>query len=97
MGIAKPCRPTHPDRISQLTPPAWYITNHTYGTNTAPLTNPEGMIYPASSLMYTTTTDPDSKSTDVYTDKIGRAVLQRRETPPIPQIPGQYMMIRADR
>jgi RHS repeat-associated protein len=66
------------DRVSQTTPPAWYATQHIYGTNTVPLTNPEGLTYATGSLMLTTTTDPDSKSTDIYTDKIGRTVLQRQ-------------------
>lgn len=67
-----------PDRPRQTTPPAWQTTNHSYGTNTAALTNPEGQVYPARSLMITTTTDPDGKSLDIYSDKIGRKILQRR-------------------
>lgn len=66
------------DRPKQTTPPAWQTTNHSYGTNLSSLTNPEGQIYPARSLMITTTTDPDGKSIDTYTDKMGRKILQRR-------------------
>ncbi|MGB4959070.1 MAG: DUF6443 domain-containing protein, partial [Saprospiraceae bacterium] len=71
----------HPDplsRVSETTPPAWQTTYQTYGTNTSSLTHPDGQVYPASSLMLSTTTDPDGKSTDIYTDKLGRAVLRRQ-------------------
>jgi len=66
------------DRVSQTTPPAWHTSQHTYGTNTSTLTDPEGQVYPANSLMRTTTTDPDGLSTDIYTNKIGKVVLQRQ-------------------
>jgi RHS repeat-associated protein len=66
------------DRPSQNQPPAWQPTNHTYGTNTTAFTNPEGQVYAINSLMRTTSTDPDGLSTDVYTDKLGRAVLERQ-------------------
>jgi RHS repeat-associated protein len=66
------------DRMSHHTPPAWQATQTSYGTNTAALTNPEGLVYPASSLMLTTTTDPDGLHTDVYSDKLGKSVLLRR-------------------
>ncbi|MBK6496874.1 MAG: RHS repeat-associated core domain-containing protein [Saprospiraceae bacterium] len=66
------------DRMSHHTPPAWQTTQTSYGTNTAALTNPEGLVYPASSLMLTTTTDPDGLHTDVYSDKLGKSVLMRR-------------------
>ncbi len=66
------------DRVSQSQPPAWQPTNHTYGTNTMAFTNPEGQVFANHSLMRTTTTDPDGLSTDIYSDKRGRTVLQRQ-------------------
>ncbi len=71
---ANPLRSYQPDDTSGMAD----YKSLSDGTNTAPLTNPEGSTYPVSSLMRTTTTDPDGKSTDVYTDKIGRTVLQRQ-------------------
>lgn len=66
------------NRISQATPPAWQTTTRSYGTNTGALTSPDGQVYLVNTLMLSTTTDPDSKHTDIYTDRMGRTVLQRQ-------------------
>jgi len=78
-GFAQTLYEANPlDRVSQTTPPAWQTTVHTYGTNISALTNPEGLTYATSTLIRSTITDPDNKTTDIYTDKLGRAVLQRQ-------------------
>ena len=78
-GYTQQLYQTNPlDRLSQSTPPAWQTTNHIYGTNTTALTNPDGLIYGTNTLILTTITDPDGKHTDIYTDKLGRTVLQRK-------------------
>jgi hypothetical protein len=57
------------------TPPQWYATTVQYTKNSSNLTSPWGQLYLANSLIVHTTTDPDGKSTDTYTDKVGRTVL----------------------
>ncbi|MCB9311115.1 MAG: RHS repeat-associated core domain-containing protein [Lewinellaceae bacterium] len=65
------------NRPSQTTPPQWNATHYLYGTNNSALTDPQSTVFPAGTLKFITTTDPDNKSTTTYTDKRGRTVLVR--------------------
>ncbi|HZV71385.1 MAG TPA: RHS repeat-associated core domain-containing protein [Saprospiraceae bacterium] len=65
------------NRIETVTPPSWYASSYQYNRNTTSLTDPEGTIFPTSSLRLKSIIDPDGNILEIYTDKTGREVLKR--------------------
>ncbi|MBN8684316.1 MAG: RHS repeat-associated core domain-containing protein [Chitinophagales bacterium] len=65
----------------KTTPPEWYATTLTYGSNAANevlQNHSTNTFYPAGSLTKNTITDADNKQVINYIDKKGRLILQRR-------------------
>jgi RHS repeat-associated protein len=69
------------NRAWKVTPPAWYPTIYTYGSNlgtNVKLNHATNTWYPANSLNVTTVEDPNGNRSFTFTDKKGRIVLGRR-------------------
>jgi RHS repeat-associated protein len=65
----------------KVTPPSWYATEYTYGSNIASevlLNHTTPTYYDANSLSKTTLKDPDNKQVVTYKDKMGRNLLTKR-------------------
>ncbi len=66
------------DRKSSVTPPSWYATTYSYGTNSSEvLMNGTSTPYPANVLFRETVTDPEGQQKMTYTDILGRLVCSR--------------------
>jgi RHS repeat-associated protein len=68
-------------RITSETPPGWYATTTTYGTNTGNEVKMDlaaNTYYPPNYLFKTTVTDPDNNYAYTYTDKKGRIVYIKK-------------------
>lgn len=69
------------NRTWKVTPPSWYPTIYTYGTNLSTnvkLNHTTNTWYPANSLYQTTVEDPNGNRSFTFTDKKGRVILSRR-------------------
>lgn len=65
----------------KVTPPSWYATEYTYGTNAGSevlLNHTTPTYFAANSLTKTTVKDPDNKQVITYQDKQGRTILTKR-------------------
>lgn len=73
------------NRLSTVTPPDWFASTYTYGANTAAdnvwLNGSSSTNYAANLLSKTVITDPDGLKSITFTDKLGRTILARRESP----------------
>ncbi len=70
--------PSPLDRKSSITPPSWYATLYTYGTNSSEvLMNGTTTPYPANKLYKETMTDPEGQLSMIYKDIKGRVVCAR--------------------
>ncbi|MEM9920948.1 MAG: DUF6443 domain-containing protein, partial [Bacteroidota bacterium] len=67
------------NRIHKVTPPNWYPTTTTYGSNGGGVANySSGPSFPTGSLSKVNVTDPEGLQTTQYTDKKGRLVFSRQ-------------------
>ncbi|MEL7120506.1 MAG: DUF6443 domain-containing protein [Bacteroidota bacterium] len=66
-------------RVTSMTPPDWYATTTTYGSNATAVTAPgSGVTHAAGTLFETKVTDPDNRVITTYTDRRGRVILTER-------------------
>jgi RHS repeat-associated protein len=66
------------NRMAATTPPQFDPMQYEYGVNTSTITDPENTEYPAGTLHIQRTIDADGNITEVFSDKLGRAVLNRQ-------------------
>ncbi|MEO1519115.1 MAG: DUF6443 domain-containing protein, partial [Bacteroidota bacterium] len=68
------------NRTTSSTPPSWYATTSSYGTNGAGevMNLQTNTFYAAKELLKTTVTDPNGNQTIGYKDKLGRDVMSNR-------------------
>lgn len=66
------------NRILSMTPPSWYATTTTYGSNNTVITDPLGYNYGVQELFKTTIEDPNGNKVITYTDKQSRTICTQR-------------------